>query len=467
MSVIARRHLVAFAAALAGLSLAACSGDETPGDQADAGEPLACESQDACADGTICISGICTENKCAATTDCPDGWTCDVLTTKCKAGSTTPTDGGTTDAGRTDAGPVTTDGGTPAQACTDKWNCPAGQICKNRKCQAPAANDNCANDQDCPSGKLCNFSKKCESGCIDPRDCSGDLLCHPTKYVCETCSLSNPCPAGKSCVGGKCQAAVTCTGPSAQECVTKGLDGAVCVNGTCQNCGGHSDCAVDPYKDDQRLCTTDGLCKKITCTDQNCQQSLGARGYCNTSTNQCAQRECLADTDCTSPKVCNTASNTCQDAAADCNGDALAQCQQQCMANSLECNPATCACGGGGTGTGTEGAQCVAPTDCATGYTCALGICTETVADASCVIDLGITQICTGCTGAATGRECDNSSCLFLGLFNGLLGGGGGGASCTADTDCAPGETCEEGGGLFGGGGEMTCKGPSSAPPCY
>lgn len=437
-----RTSALLFAALLIAGSIA-CDGG-TPADSTEPEVDGACSNNAECQVGLRCEGGFCVDNHCSSSAQCPSGMTCDALSGECAAAPTGP------------SGPST-------GACTAKYDCHATEVCKNGGCVAANASGGCNTDQDCPRGRVCNFSKQCEAGCVDSRDCDGNKLCHPTRFVCEGCSQSNPCPPdgdanAQQCVNSVCQKAATCT--KAADCVSAGFDGAVCVNGACANCSTLADCQVAPYKTDQRSCGQDGLCRKVVCNDRDCQDQGGRLAYCDSTTNSCATYDCLNDTDCSAGETCNVSQHRCTGGASGgCSGSALSQCQSTCGLQGLACNPATCTCSGGASGTGTDGSPCVGASDCATGYACSIGICTETV-NPSCVTKLGPVMLCSGCTGAATGRTCDDKACMLMGLVTGLLGGGGG-ASCVSDTDCnmAAGEQCSQ--GLSG----SSCAVPS-APIC-
>lgn len=412
------------------LSVAAC-GDQNPGQKPDAGgnEVVVCSSNDDCGAGFACVSGLCEEVAqvtCNSDPDCSTGFKCDVLHGQCvpedapDGGDGQPDGGDQSDGGDEEE----TDGGTVEEGgpCDTRYDCPTGLICKSKKCVRPADGGTCSQDIDCPRGEICNFSQRCEPGCVDGRDCESPELCHPQKFVCETCSLTNPCPAGESCLGGECLAAVACS--TAQDCVNAGVDGAVCSGGFCSNCESHGDCAVDPYKADKRLCGLDGLCKKVECNDENCRQDFGPRAYCNTATNECGTRECMADSDCLqSGTVCNLATYECVADNPNCD---TALCQSECAAQGLTCNVAACRCGGGG-GPGIEGDPCATDLDCAAGYMCGLGICTEGMVDGSGGPCDSLTcalggMFGGGCFGAASGRPCDPIGCFMGAMMGASMG---------------------------------------------
>lgn len=423
------------------LSLSHCGSNTGPSaDPVDGGSVSACETAAQCVDGQRCEGGLCIDNKCTSSAECPSNFpVCNLLEGQCKEGTTTNPDGGPD--GGPDAGPpVATDGGPPVigHACTTKFDCGDGQICKAGKCANPTAANGCSADIDCPRGKICNFSKQCEAGCTSQKDCNDPQLCHPQKFVCEACSLTNACPknaAGQAqqCVGGACKAAVACT--SAGDCVAKGMDGAVCTAGFCGNCRAHGDCLVDPYKTETpaRVCGLDGLCKKVDCSDAKCQTTLGSKGYCDTAANPpaCSQYQCLADTDCTAPQKCNPADHTCTDQP---NGCDVNMCNTQCQVPDPAtgvpgtCNQATCACNGASNPTG---GSCTTDADCGAGQACGLGICTATAvkpdgsACDSTTCALAIIGLPKCVSGTDPTHECDPTGCLMS-----LLMGGGGAAPC-------------------------------------
>lgn len=435
MNEVRRRQAGLLAVCLGALAIVfSCTAPEPPVDD---GAPVACVVDDDCASQGLkkyCVGGICdVAARCETNADCPGGLVCNPLTLECETDPNyNPPDGGEDPRDPPDGG-----GGGGGDcgvgcACTSKFDCDDGLICKNGKCAAPGQ-AMCASDSDCPRGTICNFSGQCEEGCTSQRDCESPELCHPTKFVCEKCSLTNPCPSGSSCIGGACQQAVACNPSSgARDCVEANMDGAVCIRtgsgneAFCGNCSGHADCRVAPYSggnaQTQRVCAQDGLCRLVECNDQKCRNDLGNRGYCDTTTGQCATYQCLSDADC-GTGACDLNTHTCTTGGSPCTGQALTKCQNDCSMQSdpmtgmpLSCNTATCACSGGGGGFG-----CVTDADCGPGQACALGICSGVP-----ISDL-TGQPCTtfdclfGCTDPSTGIKCDSMMCMMSGMLFGSI----------------------------------------------
>lgn len=410
------------------------------GGEPDAGDdPATCSTWSDCAASEVCDDGLCHPRcrtnedcshgrsceaetgycrgtiACGSDAECPSLHRCDLLTGECRLEEQEQRDAGSTPPG--DAG-TTPDAGQPTDTCGDKYDCSGERVCKAQRCVVPPSS--CANDNDCPRGNICNFARRCEAGCTSERDCAGDTLCHPQHFVCERCSAGNPCSTGSLCSANEtCQAQPSCT--NAQDCVNHGLDGAVCLAGRCSNCAGHVDCTVEPYRSGRRVCSSGGLCKVVSCSDDNCRNAMGPRAYCDTDANECRQRDCLSDSDCPqSGTVCNTATYTCSSSSAGCDQATFQQCDQQCAAEGLACNPATCSCGGtGGTGAGVDGDQCVTRADCAQRYTCGLGICSPIPIDPSTGAECTDGFTCMSCVNSVTGAPCDANGCLMALVLGG------------------------------------------------
>jgi hypothetical protein len=164
-----------------------------------------------CGAGKVCFSGSCVVG-CDATTPCATGYTCDKG--GCVLDPTHP-------------------------ACDASNPCPSGQICSNGLCTT-----GCSDNSMCATGQVCDATSGaciadpgtqpvCNSGkpCPSPQSCLSDGFCHypctavtqcklidnrfvacSTAGYCQTdeevnpaCSLTKPCPSGKTCVSSKCQ----------------------------------------------------------------------------------------------------------------------------------------------------------------------------------------------------------------------------------------------------------------------
>lgn len=380
--------------------------------------PVTCTTSADCGAGQLCRDEVCVENVCESAADCPAGFDCDLLTGTCfHAAPTLCTSNADCPSGRvcevgsgacvgcladTDCGPglicnpqtseCESDGGAP---CATKYDCPAGQICKGspRLCQAPRFDNACNADLDCAAGFVCSFGKECVSGCADPRDCAAPALCSPVTFACESCSRSNPCPAGNACDGGACQTTVACT--STSECASH-RDGFVCLDGFCNNCGGHADCAADPYRAESRVCDSAGKCAAAGCTDESCRQQLGTRGYCSTATAGCAVHECLSSADCAASEGCSGKTRTCEEVVVSCDRPL---CDSECVSTGGTCDEVRCDCLG-------PTDACATDADCPASDTCALGICSERALTGDGAPCDGVTCVVSGCVGAASGLAC-------------------------------------------------------------
>lgn len=447
----AERRLGPTLAAMAVLALAAvrCGSGVPTEPDAGPGDTI-CSNNSDCAAGFVCYGAVCAP-ECKSNADCASG-ECNFASGVCEAVAP-PNDGGPVvdgpDAGPVDgpdAGPDAPDAGGPGPgtACTTKYDCGAGLICKGnpRVCQVPRADNSCSADLDCPSGKICNFSKQCEPGCASVQDCTAPELCHPQKFICEKCSLTNPCPAGNSCIGESCVPATECT--STETCAAA-LPGSVCKgtapNRKCGNCESHSDCREAPYASENRVCSSAGICEEVNCSDADCREEMASElGYCDTAEDICKVRECLQDSDCaTNPNgsICNTSTNTCTSGGASCDGADRTACETECAEGDegdptatppiparpagLACNYATCSCSGA-SGPGGDGDPCVVDADCQTNYTCGLGICSPAAVDpftgGPCE---PIPLLCGLCVNAVTGAACDVIGCSLTALFGSVI----------------------------------------------
>lgn len=412
----------------------------------------ACSSRTDCIEGLVCAGGSCaypTADGCETAEDCPRGTRCDEAN-QCVAGCATSadcasdeacdfslarcvhcsltdtcgdeTDGGDNGDGGTDGGDKGDGGsdGGPTPDCTTKYDCADGEVCQGGSCRSPTTTA-CTSSATCGRGRVCTFMGQCEAGCEENRDCADGRLCHPTRLMCEKCSPQNPCGAGELCVEEACVAAPTCG--STADCVGS-YDGSICRDGFCTNCSGHASCNTAPYSTSQppkNFCTNEGFCVGATCSDEQCKESFGEKGYCNHQTGSCGQYECLVDSDC------GVAGYACQNnICTQCSGQAYTECEATCASKGQTCDVNSCGCVGGGGG---GGGACTSDADCSGGNACMM---------------FGILP-CGSFPIPGMACECGGGGGGFP---------GGGGSSCTTNADCAPGQTCTE---LFPGMGG-TCS---------
>jgi hypothetical protein len=192
-----------------------------------------CDDTNDCADGQICVNGLCVDGGCDFTYECGPGKIC--FNGLCLEGcnESAPCDAGYI----CDNGACVLDPANPE--CSDKAPCAnANEVCIEGLCTLP-----CSTNADCPDGEVCNGET---GGCIpDPSPkptcsdnvmcpgagqvCADDGYCH---YPCSTlndcklvdnrftfcdqgicktdeevipeCTLDAPCPAGQDCISGKC-----------------------------------------------------------------------------------------------------------------------------------------------------------------------------------------------------------------------------------------------------------------------
>jgi hypothetical protein len=202
-----------------------------------AGGSAPCNSEEAtcpcvagqCTDGLQCIDGLCIVG-CNFTYECGAGAVCangscvpDCSTMACPAGYSCA------------KGACEPDPSNPQ--CSTAVPCPSGEICSNGFCT-----NQCTTDAQCAAGEVCNAATQtcipdpspkpvCSTSkpCPSPEVCEADGFCHypctseaqcqlidnrfvACMTVCLTqeevdpmCSLTVPCPAGKSCISAQCQ----------------------------------------------------------------------------------------------------------------------------------------------------------------------------------------------------------------------------------------------------------------------
>ena len=116
------------------------------------------------------------------------------------------------------------------QQCRDSKDCPAGQSCKEGRCEAAG----CSDDSACPAGQ----------SCIDGS--------------CKPCASDDQCGAGGKCQGGKCQRAKKC-GKDDDCAQDEECRGGVCQSGV-RKAPPPAACTADPVYFDfnESSITTEG-----------------------------------------------------------------------------------------------------------------------------------------------------------------------------------------------------------------
>ena len=208
-----------------------------------------CTPEGLCADGEVCVKGICYKEgeqpkpDCSKDSDCAGGCSlkCDKEVGKCK--SITCVDASDCGCGYKCNPKTSTCVETIPNQCQKASDCVSG-YCKDGTCS------DCTEDAQCPSTGLCKgkrcvqcvanaecSSNFCDSGvcrpCAQNKDCTNTLFCNAEK-VCAKCEKDADCDSN-NCdkVDGVCQ----------QNC-TQGSDcpSGICRTGRCEPCTKAEDC---------------------------------------------------------------------------------------------------------------------------------------------------------------------------------------------------------------------------------
>ena len=161
-----------------------------------------------CGAGNVCANGACAPG-CDATHTCAAGYTCtsgacqiDPANPQCTAAMPCPS-------------PQICTNGVCSVQCTSNSQCAAGDVCDgaSNTCIAnPSTKPVCSSSTPCPAGEDCLANGFCYYPCtttaacvlIDNRfTCSGGY-CKTQQEINPQCTLSMPCPAGKTCISNTC-----------------------------------------------------------------------------------------------------------------------------------------------------------------------------------------------------------------------------------------------------------------------
>lgn len=284
----------------------------------------------------------------------------------------------------------------------------------------------------CDDGSVCTNNDLCEAGgacvgsviieCTDPspEDCV-DIACHPLHGTCEptvrgegaSCSDSNQCTSGDTCVAGGCQGSlITCDDLNpctADECSAETgcifpalfigdcddgdpcTQATVCKNGECTNAQNSPDCVCDNAVDCTQFDDGDVCTGVWDCIDGTCQFKEGTEKDCEPEVpNPCVVPTCESDTG-----FCGTENRP--DGSPCDDGDSctkLGFCLEGvCAAEPLcddgnECTLDTCLAATCNHALVDDGDPCDLGELCTTNDVCALGVCTAGEAvDCSCTAD--------------------------------------------------------------------------------
>jgi hypothetical protein len=338
-----------------------------------------------CADGTECASGFCAQGVCCQTACTGTCLSCALVAS---AGTCTPVPQGGADPTNscTNAGPAScgTTGFCDGKGACDVFaagtacappSCPQGATMQTlgRSCDGagtckPASTQACA-------PYTCNGTA-CGATCLTNGDCVAPAICDLQKNTCGdqhglggTCSVDGDCLTGDSCVDGVC-----CSTPSCGTCEACNVSGH---QGTCSEVPAG---AADPHG----RCTASPPCGFIgTCDGAGACQNASATTSCGTAS-------------------CMNATVT---PLGFCNGDGT------CKQTPVGCGAYMCAA------TAACLTTCAGNGDCAPGYSCANGSCTNLTPNGGSCTDG--TQCISGhcvesvCCGASNCPAC--SSCAVPG----------------------------------------------------
>jgi hypothetical protein len=395
-----------------------------------------------CAEGAECTSGICAQGVCCRTACTGTCLSCALAAT---AGTCAPVpaDGadptgtcmnagaascGTTGLCDGKGGCALYDAGTPCAPPA----CPAGaaaqtlgRVCDGAGMCKPASTQSCA-------PYVCNGTA-CNTTCVADTDCAPPAICDLQKNKCgdkhrlgEACTGDADCLTGNFCVDGVCCGTSSCG--TCQACNIAGREGA---------CGEVPADSADPHS----RCTPSPPCGFVgTCDGAGACQNASATTSCGTAS-------CMGST-LTPTGFCNGA-GTCK------------QTMQSCGAY---------VCGANGACLTT----CTMDGDCATGFSCVNGSCTDLTPNGGPCTNGDGTQCLSGhcveqvCCGAASCAAC--SSCAVPGKAGSCQpvpkGGADPLASCLpmAAATCGTDGTCDGSGSCAFIAGGTPCA-PASCDP--
>ncbi len=316
--------------------------------------------------------------------------------------------------------------------------------CDAYSCGATACKRSCAVEADCAAGHYC-AGDKClpkvglGSPCSAASMCPSGLLC--TDGVC--CGVAS-CGEGSSCAAGEKKGVcikidgATCTADT--DCASKHCADGVCCNracdGQCEACDvpatrGTCSPVVGAPHGTRAKCASDAtdVCKAKACDGKN---STACDGYVSGATVQCKTASC--DGSKLVPK------SNC-DGAGNCITPPIASCGR------YSCDPAAIACR----------TTCAASSDCAEGFSCIAGACSEGAR----------------CTGDRTGSIGTDGLTVTCAPY--LCGSDGKcQKNCATTSDCIGGAVCDTTSGVGncvtppadeGEGGCATTSAPTARGP--
>ena len=285
-----------------------------------------------------------------------------------------------------------------------------GYGCTNVAAPTPAT---CSGQASCASGQVCT-----DVGCV------------------KSCVSSDECDRGTVCKAGVC-AAPTSTPGTKKECTTKtdcgnGGVGKICVQNTCQSCGGASGpCPCGGNAD----CASDQVCSAGACVAKAavCRYASECDAGQSCVDGKCV-KPCADDTACGANASCQKGFCQPKPPTTTCTSDA------QCSGATPKCLAGKCS------------APCTSDTQCGAGNYCNQG---------ACVVDTRPKPICTAQDKSAcsANQACVDGYCKYTcgkdddcRLIDARIGCCGvnhvcrtpaeAKPQCTAQTDCGASQSC-------------------------
>ncbi len=383
--------------------------------------------------GQQCSGGAVGDGECASGI-CADGVCCDG---RCSGVCESCNLGGTQGTCSAIAQGIDPDGECATQSST---TCGTTGFCAgDRSCELYPNTTQCAGFT-CASATTSNNRDFCSGGgaCVDSgiTNC-GAFTCNAGNGQCRTaCTLATSaidCAAGFTCAPGN---------------VCKKAGGAACSGGS----AGDLECASG-------FCA-DGVCCENRCggTCEKCNQT-GRLGFCDAIANntdpdlECPDdgaASCDRDGLCNGSRGCGLYSSGTQCLAASCASQSIRNVPDTCDGSGICADQGTQNCGAYACQSGACRTNCTFNSDCATGYSCSLGVCKKNdgqscSGNSECLNNACCSNVCRNTTNDANNCGGCGTQCVSLNSTN----------TCV-NSACSP--ACNSGFGQCDGNNNNGCE---------